>query len=140
MPRTRFWHSNTLWATRQYNISREAVSGYQTCDRDIVRADLQPGDICYIGGHVGIYIGGNQVVEARAHNYGAVPFDLAGRGWTSYGSLFRRPNESGGLCHLLTETGIRRPESWRYAGRVLRIGLMSRPATCSIMLLNVYVT
>jgi cell wall-associated NlpC family hydrolase len=79
------------WSYNQagYNISRNNVSGYQGCDRNINQADLQPGDLCYIGDHhVGIYAGGNQVVEARSHRFGVVLSPLAGRGWDSYGSLF----------------------------------------------------
>jgi len=81
-----------FWCYNQagYNIGRRNVGGYQGCDRNINnQAALQPGDLCYIGNHhVGIYAGNNEVVEARAHDYGVVLSSLAGRGWTSYGSLF----------------------------------------------------
>jgi cell wall-associated NlpC family hydrolase len=79
------------WCYNQagYNINRLTVSGYQACDRNIQQADLQPGDLCYIGNHhVGIFIGNGLVMEARAHNYGVVLTAFSGRGWTSYGSLF----------------------------------------------------
>jgi cell wall-associated NlpC family hydrolase len=80
-----FWCYNQA----RYSINRMTVGGYQACDRNIVQANLQPGDLCYIGNtHVGIYVGDNQVVEARSHAHGVVLSGLAGRGWTSYGSFF----------------------------------------------------
>ena len=35
--------------------------------------------------HVGVYIGGGQVIEARGHAYGVVQTALRGRGWTHWG-------------------------------------------------------
>ena len=35
--------------------------------------------------HVGVYIGGGQVIEARGHAYGVVQTALKGRGWTHWG-------------------------------------------------------
>ncbi|MEW5959506.1 MAG: DUF4157 domain-containing protein, partial [Chloroflexota bacterium] len=70
-----------FWCYNQagYNVSRLTVSGYQTCDRGITQADLQPGDLCYIGNtHVGIYAGNGRVVEARSHAHGVVLSGLAG--------------------------------------------------------------
>lgn len=37
-------------------------------------------------GHVGVYIGGGQVIEARGHAYGVVQTPLAGRGWAYWGA------------------------------------------------------
>lgn len=37
-------------------------------------------------GHVGVYIGGGQVIEARVHAYGVVQTPLAGRGWAYWGT------------------------------------------------------
>ena len=79
------------WSYQQagYNINRTNVAGYQGCDRNIAQPDLQPGDLCYIGDHhIGMYAGGNQVIEARAHNFGVVLTNFGDRGWTSFGSLF----------------------------------------------------
>lgn len=38
-------------------------------------------------GHVGVYIGDGQVIEARGHAYGVVQTSLAGRGWAYWGAL-----------------------------------------------------
>ena len=35
--------------------------------------------------HIGVYIGGGQVIEARGHAYGVVQTALRGRGWTHWG-------------------------------------------------------
>ena len=35
--------------------------------------------------HVGVYIGGGKVIEARGHAYGVVQTALRGRGWTQWG-------------------------------------------------------
>lgn len=44
-----------------------------------------PGLIVWMPGHIGIYIGGGQVVEARGVDYGVVQTVLAGRGWQKWG-------------------------------------------------------
>lgn len=36
-------------------------------------------------GHVGVYIGGGEVIEAMGHAYGVVKTKLAGRGWSKWG-------------------------------------------------------
>lgn len=35
--------------------------------------------------HIGVYIGGGQVIEAKGHAYGVVQTALRGRGWTHWG-------------------------------------------------------
>lgn len=42
--------------------------------------------------HVGVYIGGGYVIEAKGHNYGVVKTKLAGGGWTHWAQ-----------CHLISE-------------------------------------
>jgi hypothetical protein len=45
-----------------------------------------PGALVFIGTtHVGVYIGGGQVIEARGSDYGVVQTALKGRGWDSWG-------------------------------------------------------
>ena len=44
-----------------------------------------PGVLVFMNGHVGVYIGGGYVVEARGHAYGVVKTKLSGRRWTSWG-------------------------------------------------------
>lgn len=44
-----------------------------------------PGVLVFMDGHVGVYIGGGYVIEAKGHAYGVVKTALKGRGWTSWG-------------------------------------------------------
>jgi hypothetical protein len=46
-----------------------------------------PGLAVFMKNHVGVYIGGGYVIEARGHDYGVVKTKLAGRGWTHWGKL-----------------------------------------------------
>lgn len=46
-----------------------------------------PGLAVFMKNHVGVYIGGGYVIEARGHDYGVVKTPLKGRGWTSWGKL-----------------------------------------------------
>ena len=44
-----------------------------------------PGVLVFMTNHVGVYIGGGYVIEAKGHAYGVVKTKLSGRGWTSWG-------------------------------------------------------
>ena len=44
-----------------------------------------PGLLVFMDGHVGVYIGGGEVIEARGHSYGVVKTKLKNRKWTSWG-------------------------------------------------------
>ncbi len=44
-----------------------------------------PGVLVFYKGHIGVYIGGGQVVEARGHAYGVVQTKLAERSWKNWG-------------------------------------------------------
>lgn len=44
-----------------------------------------PGVLVFMPGHVGVYIGGGQVIEARGHRYGVVKTPLQGRDWRNWG-------------------------------------------------------
>ncbi|MBO5891217.1 MAG: peptidoglycan-binding protein [Oscillospiraceae bacterium] len=44
-----------------------------------------PGILVFKTGHVGVYIGGGEVIEARGRSYGVVKTRLADRGWTGWG-------------------------------------------------------
>lgn len=44
-----------------------------------------PGVLVFYRGHMGIYIGGGKVIEARGHDYGVVITNLKERGWTDWG-------------------------------------------------------
>ena len=45
----------------------------------------QPGALVFLSGHVGVYIGNGQVVEARGSDYGVVKTALTSRPWTHWG-------------------------------------------------------
>ena len=44
-----------------------------------------PGVLVFMPGHVGVYIGGGKVVEARGHEYGVVCTELSKRPWKHWG-------------------------------------------------------
>ena len=44
-----------------------------------------PGVLVFLDGHVGVYIGGGYVIEARGHDYGVVKTKLEDRPWTNWG-------------------------------------------------------
>lgn len=46
-----------------------------------------PGTLVFMTGHVGIYIGNGQVVEAKGHKYGVVQTNLKDRPWSRWGKL-----------------------------------------------------
>ena len=46
-----------------------------------------PGLLVFMKGHVGVYIGNGEVIEARGHAYGVVKTKLKNRKWTEYGKL-----------------------------------------------------
>lgn len=43
------------------------------------------GVLVFFDGHVGVYIGGGYVIEARGHDYGVVKTKLSARPWTDWG-------------------------------------------------------
>lgn len=67
-----------------------AVEGlYAQCTQRgaITSLPEKPGVCVFMAGlgHVGVYIGGGEVVEAMGHAYGVVKTKLAGRGWAYWG-------------------------------------------------------
>lgn len=55
-----------------------------------------PGTLVHMDGHVGVYIGNGQVVEARGVNYGVVITTLAARPWARWSQCY--------LIQYITET------------------------------------
>ena len=43
-----------------------------------------PGLAVWHDGHIGVYIGNGEVIEAMGTKYGVVKTELAGRGWTHW--------------------------------------------------------
>ena len=75
----------------KYNAAQDvAVSGlYNSCTRrgDITSMPETPG-LCVFQsglGHVGVYIGGGEVIEAMGHAYGVVKTQLRSRNWAFWG-------------------------------------------------------
>ena len=75
----------------KYNAAQDvAVQGlYGKCSRkgNIGSIPETPGVCVFMRdmGHVGVYIGNGEVVEAMGHAYGVVKTKLAGRGWAYWG-------------------------------------------------------
>ena len=65
-----------IGANQMYYTARE--SGPISTMPDI------PGLAVWHEGHIGVYIGGGQVIEAMGTKYGVVKTELAGRGWTHW--------------------------------------------------------
>lgn len=69
-----------LYAKYGYSLPHSATSQYKNCGYAVAKADLQPGDLVFFSdsshaiGHVGIYIGGGQIIHAR-YSVGKVTID-----------------------------------------------------------------
>ena len=83
--------SDTPESTPKYVGAQDvAVEGlYAQCTQRgaITSLPEKPGVCVFMAGlgHVGVYIGGGEVVEAMGHAYGVVKTKLAGRGWAYWG-------------------------------------------------------
>ena len=81
--------SNTSTSTPKYNASQD-VSANGMLEKCVSKGAISsmpdvPGILVFLPGHVGVYIGGGYVIEAKGHAYGVVKTRLAGRGWKSWG-------------------------------------------------------
>ena len=104
-----------------------AVEGlYRKCSRkgSITTLPDTPGVCVFMAnmGHVGVYIGNGEVVEAMGHAYGVVKTKVAGRGWAYWGMPewieygAENPSQSD------TPTAIPREEDFTLGFRILREG------------------
>lgn len=61
-----------------------------------------PGTLVFMSGHVGVYIGGGEVVEARGHDYGVVKTRLSERPWKNWGicPYITYEQEKGEVCNV----------------------------------------
>ncbi len=81
--------SETATASPKYNTAQDVSANgmLKKCTKKGKISTLPevPGILVFMDGHVGIYIGGGKVIEARGFAYGVVETNLAGRGWTDWG-------------------------------------------------------
>ena len=83
------WCDSPADNTPVYNSAQDksADGMYNICTKkgDISTLPEVPGTLVFMKGHVGVYIGGGYVVEARGHNYGVVQTKLSSRPWKNGG-------------------------------------------------------
>ena len=83
------WSDSAADTTPRYNAAQDqsANSMYNICkERGYINTmpDLE-GVLVFMSGHVGVYIGNGEVIEAMNFNRGVVKTKLAGRGWQRWG-------------------------------------------------------
>ena len=112
----------------KYNAAQDvAVQGlYGKCSRkgNIGSIPETPGVCVFMRdmGHVGVYIGNGEVVEAMGHAYGVVKTKVAGRGWAYWGMPewieygAEKPSQSA------ASTALPREEDFTLGFRILREG------------------
>ena len=87
-----FWTGNGETANR-YKANncpdRSANGMFSMCSEtwDISEMPDEPGLVVWMSGHIGVYVGGGEVIEARGYRYGVVRTKLSGRGWKKAGRL-----------------------------------------------------
>ena len=81
--------SDTSTSAPKYRASQDAsADGMLALCREkgnISTIPELPGVLVFSPQHVGVYIGGGYVIEARGHKYGVVKTKLSERGWKSWG-------------------------------------------------------
>ncbi len=81
--------SDTATSTPKYNAKQDvgANSMNNLCKEKgpISTIPELPGVLVFLPGHVGVYIGNGEVIEARGHAYGVVKTKLKDRPWKTWG-------------------------------------------------------
>lgn len=81
--------SETPTSKPKYNAAQDVSANgmYSVCKEKgkINTLPEIPGTLVFMPCHVGIYIGGGKVIEARGFNFGVVKTDLKSRGWQTWG-------------------------------------------------------
>lgn len=72
-----------------HHKTKMLVGMLQNCNEigDIKSIPDIAGVLVFMSGHVGIYIGNGEVIEAKGHAYGVVKTKLEARPWKNYGKL-----------------------------------------------------
>ena len=83
------WCDSPEDETPKYNAAQDkSANGMYNACKERGKIATMPdivGLLVFMEGHVGVYIGGGYVIEARGFSSGVVKTKLAGRGWTKWG-------------------------------------------------------
>lgn len=84
-----FLWSDTVYSKPKYiasqDVSANGMFGICKEKGSISSMPDIPGVLVFMHNHIGVYIGGGYVVEARSHLYGVVKTKLTERGWVNWG-------------------------------------------------------
>jgi hypothetical protein len=81
--------SSSITAKPKYNAKQDVSANgmHAVCKKHGAMNDMPnvAGTLVFKNGHVGVYIGGGEVIEAKGHAWGVVKTKLASGGWTGWG-------------------------------------------------------
>lgn len=81
--------SDTATSTPEYDAAQDVSANgmFAKCKESGNISDMPdiPGILVFMCGHVGVYIGNGEVIEARGHEYGVVKTALKSRPWKWWG-------------------------------------------------------
>lgn len=103
------WCDSPEDLTPAYNETQDISANMM---RDISAGDVidtipdVPGVLVFYNGHVGVYIGGGEVIEARGHKYGVVKTKLKDRPWKYWGKhpdiVYEEPEQTEELVEIIS--------------------------------------